>query len=299
MLMMPSSKVKEDSTVLASAEAQVNAPNLTLTNNPTATQNSYNYPRMQYPHGAPMNTPKMTIVPPKEVSPDAYQNEQDSKNVFRANRKLIQSPGLKVMAPNFSPPRIGGSPEGKIDINAITKQIIGNLKKQNKNIEVFDPAHPEIHKKKHRHRRLNRRLFGNGFFNAGPGFVDVGSMPMGSVNLAAANPNLSSMGPFIPQANAPSPIRIKIKDPWTPKKKKKLLSQGQKMMNRVLMQNSVNEVSQNLAYLSDMIGNFKSTFSEKLKVMNNVILETKQKIQKENAAAHSVPEMMRVNMGLD
>ena len=293
-LMMPSSKVIQDSTVLASAEPQVNAPNLTLTNNPTATQNTYNYPRMQYPHGSPMNTPQMTIVPPKEVSPDAYQNAQDSSRVFKANRKLVETPGLKVMAPNFSPPRIGGNPQGQIDINAITKQIIGNLKKKNKNIEIFDPAHPKKRRKRH-----NRRLFGNGFFNAGPGFVDVGSMPMGSVNLAAANPNLSSMGPFIPQANAPSPIRIKIKDPWTPKKKKKLLSQGQKMMNRVLMDNAVGEVAKNLAFFSDSISNFKGTFNEKIKIMNNVILETKQKIQKENAAAQSVPEMMREKMGLD
>lgn len=293
--MLPSPKVIQDSSVLASADPQVNAPNLTLTNNPTATQNTYNYPRVQYPQGAPMNTPKMTILPPKEVSPDADQNIKDSTRVFRANRKLVESPGVKVMAPNFSPPRMG-SPEGQVDISAITQQVISNLKKTNKDIEVFSPNSPP---KKHHRRQSNRKLFGNGFFNAGPGFVDVGSMPMGSVNLAAANPNLSSMGPFIPHANPPSPIRIKIKDPWTPKKKKKLLSQGQKMMNRVLMQNSVDEVSQGLSYMSDMINNFYGTFNEKIKVLNNTLLETQQHIRKENSTAQLVPEMMKKKMGIE
>jgi hypothetical protein len=295
--MMPSSKVIQDSTVLASADPQVNAPNLTLTNNPTASQNSYNYPRVQYPQGAPMNTPKMTILPPKEVSPDADQNYQDSDHVFKRNRELVQNPGVQVMAPNFQPPTINNTPNGQVDINAITKQIIANMKKKNKNLEIFDPNSLEKpHKKKHRH---HRKLFGNGFFNAGPGFVDVGSMGMSNVNLAAANPNLSSMGPFIPQANPPSPIRIQIKDPWTPKKKKKLLSQGQKLMNRVLMQNSVDDVAASLAYLSDSISNFSKAVNNKMGLMNNMILETKQTIHKTNGSAQLQPQMMMEKMGLD
>jgi hypothetical protein len=295
--MLPSPKTIEDSSVLASADPQINAPNLTVTNNPTATQNTYNYPRVQYPQGAPMNTPKMTILPPKEVSPDASQNFNDSTKVFKANRKLVQSPGVKVMAPNFAPPTMSNG-SGNVDINAITNQIIKNLKKSHKGLEVFNPNAPPKARKRH-HRHSNRKLFGNGFFNAGPGFVDVGSMPMGSVNLAAANPNLSSMGPFIPQANPPSPIRIKIKDPWTPKKKKTLLSQGKKLMNRVLMQNAVDEVSKNLAYLADNINNFQGALKEKLKIMNNVLLETKQKIHKENSTAQLIPEMMKQKMGIE
>lgn len=298
--MMPSSKTIQDSTVLASADPQVNAPNITLTNNPMASQNTYHYPRVQYPQGSPMNTPKMTILPPKEVSPDARQNFVDSDHVFKPNRSLKEAPGVKIMAPNFSPPTMGNAPNGQVDINAITKQIITNLKKKNKNIEIFNPNDPTgAQQKSHkRSRRRHRKLFGQGYFNAGPGFVDVGSMGMSSVNLAAANPNLSSMGPFIPQANPPSPIRIKIKDPWTPKKKKKLLSQGQKMMNRVLMQNAVDDVAEGLAFLSDSISNFSKAVDNKMSIMNNIILETKQTIHKNNATAELEPQMMKEKMGL-
>ena len=327
--MMPSSKTIEDSMVLCNADPQVNAPNITMTNNPVASDDTYHYPRVQYPEGSPMNTPKMTILPPKTISPDAHQNFIEDKYVKHLNRKLgmsqnpaipqtppmtqssamTQNPGLQVMAPNMIPPGLipgmGGSSNASgtpanFDISKITQQVINNLKKNDKNIEVFSPNAPQsmIHKKRRR-RRTNRKLFGNGMFNAGPGFVDVGSMGMNSVNMAAANPNMSSMGPFIPQQGPPSPIRIKIRDPWTPKKKKVLLSQAKKMMNKVMMQNIMNDMSASLASFSDLMGNFHSAVKEKLNDLNNVVLETQQVIHKENSSAQLVPEMIKQKFNLD
>ena len=44
--------------------------------------------------------------------------------------------------------------------------------------------------------------------NMGPGYMDVGANGFSPLSLAMANPNISQMAPFIPQPNAPAPIRI-------------------------------------------------------------------------------------------
>ena len=304
--MLPSPKTIEDSMVLVNADPQINAPNMTLTNNPTASRNTYHYPRVQYPQGAPMNTPRMTVMPPKEVSPDAYQNWVDQKGVYRENntRKLKQTSGVQVMPPQIMLPQMGagsagGSPQN-FDVNKITQQVIANLKKTNKDIEVFNPNAPPTANMPSRHRRhrRNRHLSGNGFFNAGPGFVDVGSMGMNNVNLATANPNMSSMGPFMPQVNPPSPIRIRIKDPWTEKRKKKLLSQSMKMMYKVMIQNKFDAVSDSLAGLADQMDNFRSQVMNKMADLNNAELETSLHISKANSSAELVPEMIRQKYNL-
>lgn len=324
-LMLGGPKVIEHSTVMVSTTPQVNVPNLTLTNNPKASSNSYHYPRVQYPNGTPMNTPKLTMLPPKMVSTDHAQNFRNERGNFQQvrqlsqnpngnnpiqnqkfvpNRNLTVSPGIQLGAPNMIPPELlkqigGGKSDGSsqnFDVNKITQQVINNLKKSDNNLEVFNPMAPKK-KKKHRHR--NRKLFGNGMFNAGPGWVDVGSMPMSSVNLAAANPNISSMGPFIPQVNPPSPIRIRIKDPWTPPKKKKLMSQSRKLMNRVQEDNLIGYISEGLKSLNDALNAFHDQFNEKMKDMTSTENETREHITKTNHSAHLVPELIKEKFGID
>jgi hypothetical protein len=314
--MLPGPKVLEDSVQVVNADPQINAPNMTITNNPTASQKTYHYPRVQYPQGSPMNTPKMTILPPKEVSPDAYQNIQDQRNVFRSNRKLEQTPPLNInpqmlmgggapTMPGGAPIMPGGAPNGNFDVKKITQQVIANLKKTNKNIDVFDPTTMKslgdspLSLRSHHSRRRHRKLFGNGFFNAGPGFVDIGSMPMNNVNMASANPNLSSMGPFIPQQAPPSPIHINIKDPWNPKKKKNLMSEGQKMIRRLVSQNVVDKINMALRNLSEDLSNFHDSVSEKLKGMGQVTQETEMIIDKENSSANQVPLLIKQKYNIE
>ena len=322
-LMLPGPKTIEHSVVMVSTTPQVNAPNMTITNNPKASQDSYHYPRVQYPSGTPMNTPKLTLLPPKTISTDHAQNYRNQRGNFQTSRRLAQnrpkppsnafmpnrnlsiSPGIQLGTPSMLPPSVlkqlgggsGASGKPNFDVSAITRQVIANLKKQDKNIEVFDPTHPKP--KARHHTRRNRRLFGNGMFNAGPGFVDVGSMPMSAANLAAANPNISSMGPFIPQMNPPSPIRIRIKDPWTPPKKKKLMSQARKLMNRVQTDNLIGYVEDQLMGMNDALTNFHSQFNEKMKDMVTTENETRQHISKTDHSTHLVPELIREKFGID
>ena len=70
------------------------------------------------------------------------------------------------------------------------------------------------------------------------------------------------------------------------------------MMNRVLMQNAVDDVAEGLAFLSDSISNFSKAVDNKMSIMNNIILETKQTIHKNNATAELEPQMMKEKMGL-
>lgn len=105
---------------------------------------------------------------------------------------------------------------------------------------------------KPKQKRRARRLDVAPYINIGNGVVDVGSHAFSHLSYALMHPEMNDMGPFVPRAGPPPPVRLEIMDPvLNPVRGKHLLPAQVRKMFESEIEFLKKEVDEELAGLTE------------------------------------------------
>ena len=186
------------------------------------------------------------------INPNALDNIQDTLSHQTENRKLDD--GMNRVPPlTMLPPRIVDSEQ--------EAQSLGSIDPTKKNPR----NQPKYHKKQRRGLNVHP------YMNIGNGYLDIAQSGLSPLGMAMSNPHLPSMSPFLPRMTPPPPIRIQIHDPESEKGRSNVLSESNRAVYKVRINNIAMAIEKEIvAYQSDIEAQTKK-FDEKVGSIKKLI----------------------------